>query len=650
MISFERYQHLIRELQDHAVKYYVLDAPSISDYEYDLKYRDIQVFESENPLLIDPCSPTQRIGAHPLSAFEPFQHQRKLPSLGNVFNVDELAAFMDRIYKALERKDIEFIVEPKMDGLAISLHYENGKFKEGATRGDGFTGENVTSNLKTIRSLPLVLSSPETLEVRGEVFMRKSVFETLKDQFANPRNAAAGSLRQLDPRIAAERHLDIVIYQSVEDAGLTHRAALDRVRDLGFPVVAPIFSCHSLSEVLVAIQQIESLRPGFDWDIDGAVIKVNSFAYQDQLGFTSKAPRWAIAYKFSAEKAVTTLLDISVQVGRTGVLTPVAELEPVLVSGVMIKRATLHNIDDIQRKNVRIGDKVMIQRAGDVIPEIIGLYETFDTSRSFEMPEMCPVCGASVFKADGEVAYRCTSYSCKAQIKGRFIHFVSRKAMDIDGVGTQLIESLVDNGLVQTFPDLYELTDSQWLSLERMGEKSLQNIKKALEQSKAISFSRFLFALGIPFIGERTAVLLADRFGTFESLMGASYAELVSVEEVGDIVARAFLRVSQEGDFQTMIARLFALGISLESVVKASRPLEGKTFLVTGTLQAYKRQDLHEKIQALGGRILSSVSAQLNYLIVGESPGSKVDKVEQLNSKGSEIEIIREGDLDRFLK
>jgi len=561
-----------------------------------------------------------------------------------VFSREELDAFVERVQKGLDGVMPRFTVEPKIDGLAVALHYKDGRLEIAATRGDGQTGETVTSNVKTIRSLPLILKEPVSLEVRGEIFMRKSVFNEIQESFANPRNAAAGSIRQLDPQIAAERKLDIFLYQGIGSGKGTHSETLAYLDSLGLPVNTSVVTCSTVEEIEAAVENVREMKESYDWEIDGAVIKVDEEAYQDQLGFTIKAPRWAMAYKFPTEQVVTTLLDIDIQVGRTGVLTPVAKLEPVRVTGVTVSNATLHNMDEIERKGVKIGDEVVVQRAGEVIPEVVGVHKQNPDSKIFVMPEKCPVCDHEVYHQDGDVAYRCLNPMCAARLKGNLEHFVARKAMDIDGMGKQLIDQLVDEGLLKTLSDIYYLTFDQLIELDRMGEKSVQNVLEAIHVSKERSLSRFVFALGIPFVGVRTAELLVEYFGSLEALLVATFDELLEVDEVGDVIAQSCTETFQSFAFQLELKRFFEAGVSpkVETVQKASDIFDGKTFLVTGTLSDFSRTDAQALINQHGGRVVSSVSKKLDVLVVGDKPGSKVEKAEKLNASGAEIQILDE--------
>ncbi len=643
MVNLEEYHSLVILLNYHAHRYYSLDDPEISDLEYDTQYRELVAFELANPAVVDPLSPTQRVGDKPLPFFESFQHPTSLFSLNNVFLKEDTMAFFDRVEKGCGLPDVHYTVEPKIDGLAIALYYKNGRLDVAATRGDGTSGENVTANVKTIPSLPLVLSQPIDIEVRGEVFMRHSVFHSLKEPFANTRNAAAGSIRQLDPKIAAERKLDFFAYQGLYEGISSHSDMMMFLKKLGFQVNLFLTECPSRESVFEAIRELEANRKLNDWDIDGAVIKVNDFSIQKRLGFTVKAPRWAVAYKFSAEQVVTTLLDIVVQVGRTGILTPVAKLEPVKVGGVVVSNATLHNMDDILRKGVKIGDRVVIQRAGDVIPEVVEVFETFVTSVPFEMPQICPSCGEEVFHKDGDVGYFCTNKTCPDQLKASLEHFVSRDAMDIEGLGKQLIDRLVDLGFVTDLPDIYFLRAEQLLGMERMGEKSVSQLLDALESSKARSLSRFIFALGIPFVGKKTAEVFASHFRSLDAFLATSIEELLALYEIGGSISDSVMDTVKSDVFLERLKRFSEAGVHpVYEDVRKSSTLLGKTFLVTGTLSRMGRDEAEQMIMERGGKVLSAVSKQLHYLVVGDSPGSKLGKVEALVAKGVPINIIDE--------
>ena len=642
MLNHNDYSSLIEKMNTYAEAYYKNDAPLISDAEYDQLYRQLLQFEDENPLLIDDNSPTQRVGDKVLDTFAPFQHHSTLPSLSNVFNQDELQAWWDRIQKTENNPDLAFTIEPKIDGLAVAIHYKNGVLDVAATRGDGKTGETVTANIKTIQSLPHKLSQPITIEVRGEVFMRKSQFDTISDQFANPRNAAAGSLRQLDPTIAAERNLDIFIYQGIYESISNHNDMIQFLKELGLPVIPDITCVNSVAELEEFAHNLYEKRHTLDYEIDGAVMKVNSFSIQKDLGSTIKSPRWAMAYKFAAEQAITTLEDIIIQVGRTGVLTPVGVLKPVKVGGVTVQRATLHNMDDFERKGINIGDDVVIERAGDVIPAIVRLEKAANNGTAFIMPKSCPVCNGDVEKIDGEVAHRCSNYNCSAQAKGRLAHYVARGAMDIDGFGSSLVDMLYDNGMCRSIIDIYTLDQEILATLERLGEKSAENLINAIEKSKTQPLSRFIFGLAIPFIGKRAAEILAETYRSIDNLLLAKEEELLNIYEIGEKVAASLLATIKSQDFISMIHTLKELGINPIVSEASSSKLTGKTFLVTGTLPNLKRQDAEAMIKDNGGKVLSSVSKNLHYLVVGDNPGSKLEKAEKLIEKGIPLTILDE--------
>jgi DNA ligase (NAD+) len=653
MISHERYLQLVDELNEHSRRYYDEDTPIISDAEYDREYRHLEEFEAAFPLMARADSPTRRVGGTVSRELEQFTHSTRLPSLGNIFNDEELAQFYDRIQKEINDTDMEFTVEPKIDGLAVAIHYEQGKLVAGATRGDGLTGENVTANLKTIKSLPLVLKAPVDIEVRGEVYLRKSVFESMKSDYANPRNTAAGALRQLDSKVTASRQLDIWIYNGIYPGIKTHFEMMAYLKSLGFPVIDDITLVTGIEQISATCHGIFNQKSNYDFDIDGAVIKVNLLGYQEELGYTAKAPRWAMAYKFESETAVTTLEDIIVQVGRTGILTPVAILKPVKVSGVTVNRATLHNLEDIERKGIKIGDEVLIRRAGEVIPEVISAVSTDASHRVFVMPTDCPICGSHVTQVEGEVAIRCTNRrGCPAQLKGAILHFASRKAMDIEGLGDKLVDQLVDLHIVKSLSDIYRLDLTTLSHLDRMAEKSAKNVIMAIEKSKTQSLGRFIFALGMPFIGERTSDVLADRFETMDALFLATLDDLIAVKDIGEKTAVSLVDSLSDADFKADVEMMFALGVTPQHAITdvIEGPLTGRKFLITGTLSSMSRGEAEKRIVALGGEIAPGVSATLTDLIVGDKPGSKVDKVAKLNAKRDEASRIRVLDDAGFLE
>jgi len=647
----------VRELRElilyHNRRYYVLDDPEITDVEYDALMRELAALEEAHPELADPNSPSRRVGGEVAASFEPVVHEIPMLSLDNVFSEELLRAFDARVRRATGLPSVEYMAEPKIDGLAISLTYRDGRLSVGATRGDGERGENVTANLRTIRSIPLVLpeGAPEFLTVRGEVYMRKPDFVRLNEEreergepvFANPRNAAAGSLRQQDPHVTASRKLDAFFYYlpiSEQLGASTHREALERMRSLGFRVNDKITLCRDIEQVIAFIRHIAGMRESLPYEIDGAVVKVNRFDLQKGLGFTSRSPRWATAYKYPAQQAETTVRDIVVQVGRTGVLTPAAEFEPVDVGGVTVSRASLHNQDYVQAKDIRIGDRVIIQRAGDVIPEVVRVLTERRTGleREFTMPTVCPECGSGVVREAGEAATRCVNLSCPARIREGLIHFASRDAMDIDGMGPSTVERLLAAGLVRNVADIYNLTQEQLEGLERMGEKSAANLAAAIERSKANPLYRVIFALGIPHVGENVAKLLAGHFRSMDALAHAAQADLLSVPTIGGAIAESAVEFFESEQNRAAIRRLAEAGVRMadEAPAGSEAPgvdeseFRGKSFVFTGALKRFTRQRAEETAQMLGGRTVSSVSRKTDYVVAGEDAGSKLARAREL--------------------
>ncbi len=641
---------LKQQLADYDYHYYVLDAPLVSDQEYDGLFRQLLALEQAFPALITPDSPSQRVGGQPADGFDSVQHRQAMLSLNNAFSQEELEAFDKRIREALELDQVNYAVEPKFDGLAITLTYEHGLFVQGATRGDGYTGENVTHNLKTIRAIPSRLpteSPPALLEVRGEVLMLKKDFERLNQQqaasggklFANPRNAAAGSLRQLDPSLTAKRPLHFFAYGLGASEGApvlrSQDQAMQYLADLRFPVStlrAVKTGAAGLQDYYAMIGQQRSQLP---FDIDGVVYKVNEFALQETLGFVSRAPRWAIAHKFPAEEATTVVEAIEVQVGRTGAITPVARLRPVFVGGVTVTNATLHNEDELRRKDILIGDSVVVRRAGDVIPEVVSVNLDMRPAdaRRFEMPTQCPECGSHVVRPEDEAVARCTGgLICPAQRKQAITHFASRRAMDIEGLGEKLVDQLVEKQLVQHLDDVYRLTLAQLTGLERMAEKSAHNVLTAIAHSKQTTLARFIYALGIRNVGEATAKDLAQHFGSLEALLAADVASLMRVNDVGPIVAEATYQFFQEPHNREVIAAMQALGVHWpeQSPSARSQHLQGCIFVLTGTLPTLKRDEAQALIEAAGGKVSGSVSAKTSYVVAGAEAGSKLEKAQQL--------------------
>ncbi len=648
-----RVEELRGSLHLHNYRYYVLDSPLIADAEYDRLMQELRSLEEANPALASPDSPTQRVGAAPSPEFREVRHPQPMLSLANAFNDDDLAAWRRRAAAILERDDFAMVCEPKIDGLAIALTYENGRLALGATRGDGARGEDVTPNVRTIRSVPLVLQSPAStpprLEVRGEVYFPRDAFAALNDEraergeplFANPRNAAAGSLRQLDPTVTSRRRLAVWIYQLgwIEGAAApeTHWETMTWLRSLGFRVNPEIERFTSLEGVVDYHRRWVDERAAKNYQTDGVVVKIDSIAYQRHLGFVGREPRWAVAYKFPAEQAVTRLLDIGVNVGRTGALNPYAILQPVQVSGVTVRQATLHNEDDIRRKDIRIGDYVFVERAGEVIPQVVGPVADRRTGGEspFEMPPLCPECATPVVRVEGEAAHRCVNARCPAQQLERIKHFVSGAAMDIDGLGEKLVAQLLEAGLIHDSPDLYRLEQEQLAALERMGEKSASNLVAAIAASKERPLPSVISALGILHVGGETAELLARRFGSVHRLMTATQEDLEAIPGIGPIVAAAIVgHFLNEGN-RRIVAELESAGVRLESEelagqADAPQPFEGLRFVVTGRLQNFTRSQAEAFIKDRGGQVSGSVSGKTSYVVVGEEAGSKRDDAVRL--------------------
>ncbi len=665
-------QRLKQQLNYHNYRYYVLDDPQIPDSEYDRLLQRLQELEASHAGLITPDSPTQRVGAEPLSAFEQVRHEVPMLSLDNAFSEEDLRDFNRRVSERLKTDaPIEYACEPKLDGIAVSLLYEDGLLVRGATRGDGTTGENITQNVRTINSIPLRLVGedyPPTLEVRGEIYMPKAGFEALNDKarqagektFVNPRNAAAGSLRQLDPRITAKRPLEMCAYSigRVDGGELPdrHTDVLKALNAWGLLINEHMTVATNIDECLAYYGSMAEKRDALDYDIDGIVFKVNSRRLQNRLGFVARAPRWAIAHKFPAQEEVTRLLDVEFQVGRTGAVTPVARLEPVFVGGVTVSNATLHNRDEIERLGIKIGDAVMIRRAGDVIPQVVSVVKAQrpDNARDILFPERCPVCDSPVETEPGEAVARCSGgLICEAQRKEAIKHFASRKAMDIDGLGDKLVEQLVDGGLVHSVADLYALTAEQVAGLERMGDKSAENLMKALDASKGTSLSRFIFALGIREVGEATARSLARHFGSFEALAEADEAALLAVEDVGPVVAHYIVEFFQQEHNLEAVAQLRKAGLHWPDETpsdSAAEPLVGQTYVLTGTLEVMSRNEAKAHLQALGAKVAGSVSAKTHYLVAGPGAGSKLAKARELGvdiiDESALLDLLREHGVD----
>jgi DNA ligase (NAD+) len=654
----EKIERLRNALHHHNYRYYVLDDPEVSDAEYDRMMRELIRIEEAHPELVSPDSPTARVGAAPLEKFETISHTLPMLSLENGFADEEIIGFDERIRRYLKTdQTISYTAEPKMDGVAVEVVYENGRIITASTRGDGFTGEVITANVKTIATLPLLIQTteaspaPSHLEVRGEVFIGIEEFKLLNQErisnglsaFANPRNAAAGSLRQLDSKITAGRPLEIFFYGVGYVEGIvfeSHWELLQSLEAWGFRINSLIRPRITISDVLSYYRELSEMRHQLSYDIDGMVVKVDSIPLQQQLGATTRSPRWAIAYKFQAIQETTVLENIEVQVGRTGVLTPVAHLKPVNVAGVTVSRATLHNEDEIEKKDVRIGDTVLVQRAGDVIPEVVKVIvsKRNGSEKKYAMPQACPVCGSAVVRIEGEAATRCINATCSAQLKERIKHFASKGAYDIDGLGDKLVDQLVEKRLVSSFADLFGLDVQTVAALDRMGTKSAENLIDAIESGKQIVFARFLYALGIRHVGEYVARLLADQFDSLELLMDCPAEKLTAIEGVGPIVAKSVAGFFKQEENLAVIQRLLDSGVKIEfETQKQTDFLDAKVFVLTGTLQSMTRRQAREMIEAAGGKVSGSVSRNTDYVVAGQSPGSKLAKAQDLG-----VEVIDE--------
>jgi DNA ligase (NAD+) len=648
----KRIEKLRQELEYHNYRYYVLDNPVVSDTEYDRLLRELIALEIEFPEFMSVNSPSQRVGAKPLDEFETVTHTIPMLSLQNAMAEDEVIEFDKRVKKLLGVTDVDYVIEVKIDGLAVELVYLHGDFVMGSTRGDGFTGEDITQNLRTIKAIPMRLLRdhdipiPDRLEVRGEVYMGKKEFEDLNKRrelsgeplFANPRNAGAGSVRQLDPKITAGRRLNIFCYAPGEIVGVslsTHFHFLDYLKKWGFRVNPYTKLCTNLEEILAHYRHIRDMRDSIPYEIDGTVIKVNRFDYQAALGNVSRSPRWAIAFKFEAHEETTIIEDIIVGVGRTGALTPVAALKSVMVSGVEVKRATLHNEDEIRRKDILIGDTVIVSRAGDVIPEVVKVIKEKRTGneRPFAMPERCPVCGETVVRPPGEAIRRCININCPAQIMGRIHHFASKRAMDIDGLGQKLVEQLVDKKVIQDVSDLYYLEKKDLAHLERMAEKSAQNIIDAIDDSKHPSFKRFIYALGIRNVGEHISGLLAERFSSIVDLYSVGEEALMAIPEIGPEVANSIYTFFRDEKNRKTIERIIEAGVAIEYKKGAHKPLTGKTFVFTGMLKRMGREEARKQVETLGAKTASSVSKKVDYVVLGVEAGSKAAQARSLGLK-----------------
>jgi len=640
----DKIQKLRQQIEYHERKYYVENDPQISDYEYDLLVKELHYLESRFPELIIPESPTQRVGEQPIEGFMSVEHQTPMLSLDNCYSVEELKEFEERVKRIIVDENIEWVAELKIDGLSISVLYRNGKFNQAVTRGDGIRGDDVSFNAKTIKSLPLSIAPTQDMEVRGEVYLPFQSFQEINNKrakegaplFANPRNAAAGSIRLLDPQEVATRKLDAFLYSMIIDGeeGQSQWTNLAQLKGVGFKTNPHSRLCRSLDEVISFYNDQLDLRDKLDYDVDGIVIKVNSVDQQRRLGSTAKFPRWAISFKFPARQATTRINDIVVQVGRTGALTPVAILEPVKLSGTTISRSTLHNEDEIKRKDIRIGDYVLIERSGDVIPKVVAVMTERRTGEEVEFifPEKCPVCQTRVFRPEGEAISRCINPSCPAKIRESLLHYAARRAMNIEDLGEALVNQLLEIGLVKNIPDLYSLRYEDLMNLERMGAKSSQNLLDEIAKSKQRDLTRLIFALGIRFVGERTAQALASFFPDLDSLAEASLDELIAIQDIGPKVAESIVFFFKQPENRLLIDQLRAAGVNFASTTKktSSGILEGQTFVLTGKLARFTRDEATARIEALGGAVTSSVSQRTSGVIVGEDPGSKLEKAKKL--------------------
>jgi DNA ligase (NAD+) len=664
----KKLESLREKIRRHEHLYYVLDQPEISDAEFDRLMRQLKDLEAEHPELIAPDSPTQRVGGKPREGFVKVPHSSPMLSLDNTYNEEELRDWERRVHELSGRRDVDYVCELKLDGMSLALLYEDGKLTRGITRGDGAVGEDVTLNVRTVHSVPLSIPKdklkkagiPADFEVRGELLMPLAAFRKMNEEreakglslFANPRNATAGTVRQLESKVTAERRLDYFPYMLLED-GRTyfdrHSRTLDALAASGFKVNPNRKLVHSIGEVWSFIQQWEPKRDALPYEIDGIVVKVDRAALQDELGFTGKAPRWAIAYKYAARAGITKLEDIRVQVGRTGKLTPVAELAAVLIGGTTVRNATLHNMDEIERLGVKIGDWVQVERGGDVIPKVAKVIEDKDHARghgTFRMPEKCPECGTRVVRTEGEVDYRCVNANCPAKLRETILHLASRGVMNIDGMGDVLVNQLTDRGLVKNVADIYKLTKHDLLSLERMGDKSAQNVLDEIENSKKLPLERVIYGLGIRFVGERTAQFLAEHFGSMEALASANVEELQNVNEVGPRIAESIVEFFSVAANRRLVERLGEAGLAFKGKKKERRTkLAGKTFVLTGTLAKYTRDQAKKLIEDAGGKVTGSVSKKTDYVVAGADAGSKLDKAKELG-----VAVIDEEAMESIVK
>ena len=655
----QKIEKLRKEIQYHEKKYYVDNDPQISDYEFDLLIKELQKLEQAFPELVTPESPTQRVGEQPVEGFVSAEHSTPMLSLDNCYNEEELREFEGRIRKIIPSDKLEYVAELKIDGLGIAVIYRNGKFFQAVTRGDGIRGDDVTANVKTIKSLPLAISSTQKVEARGEIYLPFSSFRKINEErkekgeteFANPRNAAAGSIRLLDPNDVAQRNLDMFLYSVFLDGIETGSQweNLHVLKDFHFKTNPLSRLCHSMEEVLEFYEEWREKRDSLDYDVDGIVIKVNSTDQQRHLGSTSKFPRWAISFKFPARQATTRVNDILIQVGRTGALTPVAILEPVKLSGITISRSTLHNEDEIKKKDLRIGDMVLIERSGDVIPKVVSVMKEKRTGKEhpFIFPRTCPVCHSAVFLPEGEAISRCTNSSCPAKLREALLHFASRRAMNIEGLGDAIVDQLMAKNLVKHIPDIYDLKFEDLANLERMGPKSSQNLLDEIEKSKNREVARLIFALGIRFVGERTARALVEHFNSVDGLARAEYDGLLHIRDVGPKVAESVVFFFRQPENRHFISRLKEAGLNFverEGQKKGKKFLSGQSFALTGKLSRFTREEAADMIRNLGGEVVSSVSRNTTYVVAGESPGSKLQKAKNLG-----VPILEESEFENLI-
>lgn len=651
-----RAEELRNLLEYHSKRYYEMDEPEIDDYEYDMMLRELTEIENQFPELITPDSPTHRVGGKADGQFSPVEHTVAMESLQDAFSFEEIKAFHKRVTAVVDNP--VYVVEPKIDGLSVSLEYRDGIFTTGSTRGDGHIGEDVTANLKTVRSIPLKIDTPlSLLELRGEVYMPKSTFSNLTEQqelngektFKNPRNAAAGSLRQKDPKITAKRRLDIFLFniQQIDGKELkSHHESLDYIKGLGFNTVPFYTKCSSIDSVISEIERIGNMRGTLPFDIDGAVIKVDDFSQREILGSTAKFPKWAIAFKYPPEEKETTLIDIEINVGRTGVITPTAVFEPIFLAGTTVSRATLHNQDFINEKGISIGDKIIVRKAGDIIPEVVSVSQHDASKQLYCIPDTCPSCGGRVTREQGEAAYRCCNPDCATQLLRNLIHFCSRDAMDIEGMGSAVLEALVEKGMIKTAADIFTLDKNKISDIERMGEKSATNLINAAEKAKSNDLSKLIYALGIRHIGQKAAKLLSDRFITMDELMNATTQDIAEIDGFGLIMAQSVTDFFSHHESRELIESLKNVGVNMtgEKSVKENR-FDGKIFVLTGTLSKFKRSEATKIIESLGGKASSSVSKKTDFVVAGEDAGSKLQKANELG-----VTVLSEDEFSEMIK